>query len=62
MRTVSFTTTQDGDIVRGEVRVRGFRAIDYGTSVDEVRNSLIAHLIDEQEIKDGDYTIEETST
>lgn len=62
MRTVRFDVKEIGDHeFVGEVKVLGYRAIDYGTSPEEVRQKLIEHLIEEDEIREGNYQVE-TST
>lgn len=62
MKIVKFSHEIVDDMVRGTVKVRGFEATDTANTIDDVKASLIAHLIDENEIREGNYVIEETST
>lgn len=61
MNIVTFKSTKVGEQdYRGEIQVRGYKAVDYGPSPEDVKTSLISHLLDEQEIKEGEYILEET--
>ncbi len=60
MRIVRFKAKKIDDYdYRGEVKVAGYVAIDYDTSPEEVKTKLIAHLLEEGEIKQGNYQVEE---
>lgn len=63
MRIVKFKATEiDENDWRGEVKVQGYYAVDYGTSKEDVKTKLIDHLVMENEISLGNYSLEETPT
>ncbi len=59
MKIVQFRSRKlDEEEYWGEVKVQGYTATEYGTSPEDVQDTLIKHLLEEDEIKVGEYTVE----
>lgn len=53
---IKYTQTEEG--FEGTASVRNYEVFDFGNTLEELKDNLIEHLLDEEEIKPDNYEIE----
>lgn len=62
MRHVDITIEKTETGYKGTAKVLGYTAEEHGSSPKDVEERLIDHLLEENEISEGNYQIEDTPT